>query len=270
MPRPDDLQNFTSPPLVEVAVSVQFSTPSGYSDIYAREIWALFESNFTLVQEQPLLEPMFEVFGPQGQASFHIGFGQPMGNRYWFSRPDQSELIQFQRDRFIHNWRKVPGINNEYPRFESIIEKFSSDLGKLDTYFNDKGWGQFAPNQCELIYVNQMSLTDEQGELLNKSFYFNKLDVSLIGDVDGFNINLRQIIAGEDGRPVGRLYIEANTVTDGAGKPLLNLNMTVRGAPTNTTHEAAIKFLNDARIKIVNTFTEFTSESAHKKWGRTQ
>ena len=249
---------------------MQFSTPSGYSDIYAREVWALFESNFTPDQEQPLLEPMFEVFGPQGQAGFHIGFRPPMGNRYWFSRPDKSELIQFQRDRFIHNWRKVSAINNEYPRFESIIEKFSNDIKKLNTYFNDKKWGQLAPNQCELIYVNQMPLTDEQGGLLNKSFYFNKLDMSLIGDVDGFNINLLQTIAGEDGRPIGRLYIEANTITDGAGNPLLNLNMTVRGAPTDTTQDAAIKFLNDARIKIVNTFTEFTSESAHKKWGRTQ
>jgi hypothetical protein len=94
-----------------------------------------------------------------------------MRNRYWFLTPDKTELIQFQQDRFIHNWRKVINKNNEYPRFEAVIEKFSDEARSLDSYFLDKGWGPITPTQCEVTYVNQMSLLDENGQERPRSFH---------------------------------------------------------------------------------------------------
>jgi uncharacterized protein (TIGR04255 family) len=142
LPRPDDLPDFLKPPIVEAVMSVQFTTPPDYREIYAREIWALFEHEFSRVQEQSALEPFFEVFGgPPGPAKLQIKF-QPTGpihNRFWFLGAGDRELLQFQRDRFVHNWRKLHDANNQYPRFEPILTKFERELGTLDDYFKRKG-----------------------------------------------------------------------------------------------------------------------------------
>ena len=113
----DDLPDFARPPIVEAVMSVQFATPAGYKEIYAREVWGLFERDFPRVHEQPALEPFFEVFGA-GPTGVQIKLQRVAGafrNRYWFLDPQDRELIQFQHDRFIHNWRKLRNTNDEYP-----------------------------------------------------------------------------------------------------------------------------------------------------------
>ena len=42
--RPDNLPDFGTPPLVEVVLGVQFATPAGYREVFAREVWALGEA----------------------------------------------------------------------------------------------------------------------------------------------------------------------------------------------------------------------------------
>ena len=253
-------------------MSVQFTPPAAYREIYARDVWALFEGEFERVQEQPALQPFYEVFGASGSPGIQIKLELVVGalrNRYWFLGPDDRELIQFQHDRFIHNWRKVADANNEYPRFEPILTKFEGELGKLDGYFKKMGWGPIVPNQCELIYVNQMPLVDQYGKPLSPSFYFRRLDVSLIGDVDEFGLRLQQKLMGPDGKsPIGRLYVEANT--QGGDPSHVALNFTARGAPSSGTIAGALAFLTAQRDLIVRTFAEITSDDAHRIWGRRQ
>ena len=59
----------------------------------------------------------------------------PEHSRYWFVSLSEDELLQFQKDRLLHNWRKVDDRTNEYPRFETLIDKFEKELRKLETYF---------------------------------------------------------------------------------------------------------------------------------------
>ena len=273
MPRPPGLPDFTDPPLTEVVVSIQFATPQTYSEAYIRDVWALFESDFPKVQEMPALAPTFEVFGGPELPAMRLNFGvltAAMRNRYWFLNERGTELIQFQQDRFIHNWRKVPGHTNEYPRFDPIFSRFTKELEALDNYFRSKSWGLIMPNQCELTYVNQIPLTTDTGQPIPKSYYFRKIDVSLDEDVSDFALYLRKPITAKDGRPVGRQFVEAGTGVDGKGNAVLGLNLTVRGAPAEASLAAALEFLQNARQLIDNTFVTFTSDAAQKKWGRTQ
>jgi uncharacterized protein (TIGR04255 family) len=273
--RPDGLPDFTNPPLTEVVVSIQFATPPKYSEAYIREIWALFESDFPKVQEMPAIPPTFEVFGGPELPAMRLNFGVITGgaalrNRYWFLSASEGELIQFQQDRFMHNWRKVPGQKSEYPRFDPIISKYTSELETLETYFRSKTWGPIVPTQCELTYVNQMPLKGETGQPIPKSFYFRKLDVSLDEDVNDFAVTLRKAVTAQDGKPIGRLFVEAATAVDSDGHPVLGLNVTVRGAPAEASRTSALEFLQSARVLIDTTFVAFTSDAAHQKWGRTQ
>jgi uncharacterized protein (TIGR04255 family) len=271
--RPDNLPDFATPPLVEVVLGVQFTAPAGYREVFAREVWALYEAEFPQIQEQPALEPRFEVFGGQaGDPSVQVRFGLvtgPIRNRYWFLASDETEIIQFQNDRFIHNWRKKGG-KDEYPRFEPIVAKYRAELDALERYFLRKNWGLIAPNQCELTYVNHIPLVDESGTELPKSFYFRRLDVSLIGDANEFSASIRQIMLDGAKNPVGRLHVDAVTRNDVGGKPIIALTLTARGAPSAPDCPSAVRFLQDARLRIVHTFAAITSDAAHAKWGRTQ
>jgi uncharacterized protein (TIGR04255 family) len=269
--RPEGLPDFTDPPLTEVVLSVQFATPPQYSEAYVREIWALFENDFPKVQEMPAIPPAFEVFGGPELPGIRFGMmGGAMRNRYWFLNASGDELIQFQQDRFMHNWRKMAGKKNEYPRFESILAKYSRELESLERYFKSKSWGpNVVPNQCEITYVNQMPLQDDTGQSIPKSFYFKKIDLSLDEDVSDLNLNLRKTIT-KDGKPIGRLFVDCATGVDSTGQPVLGLNLTARGAPQQPSRSSSVEFLQNARVLIDTTFVSFTSEAAHKKWGRTQ
>jgi uncharacterized protein (TIGR04255 family) len=274
LPRPDGLPDFTNPPLSEVVISTQFTTPLKYSEAYIREIWALFERDLPNVQEMPALPPNFEVFGgselPQMRLlSLAAQLPGALRNRYWFSSANGAELIQFQQDRFIHNWRKVKGQNNEYPHFDPIIEKYSAELESLESFFGSKSWGLLMPNQCELTYVNQIPFIDDTGTVLPKSFFFRKIDVSLDDDVNDFAFSLRQTVV-KDGKPIGRLFVETATAVSGDGNPVLGLNLTVRGTPAEASRAAALEFLLNARQLIDRAFVIFTSDAAHERWGRTQ
>ena len=163
--RPSHLPDFDKPPLNEMIVGVQFAPPPTYRSIDAHDVWELFRQVYPGVQEQPPLAPSFETFGtPFGpQISFNfIGVGGHP--RYLFTSIDQAELLQFQPDRFLHNWRRVPGKNNLYPRFELIIEKFENELNILERRLASYGKKQLDINQCEITYVNHIysSVTESE------------------------------------------------------------------------------------------------------------
>ena len=111
-------------------MGVQFTPATEYSQVRVSEVWSLFRKDFPLTQEAPPLTPTFETFGlPQGGRGgpqFNVR-SMPEHSRYWFISPNEEELLQFQKDRFLHNWRKIGGRTNEYPRFETLIAKFESE-----------------------------------------------------------------------------------------------------------------------------------------------
>ena len=78
----------------------------------------------------------------------------------------------------------------------------------------------------------------------------------------------RQVIKDDNGRPFGRLVVEAATANEEDGSPLIVLNITVRGAPEQASLESAIDFICKGRELIVLRFAQMTTDAAHKHWGR--
>ena len=84
MNRPKDLPEYDNPPINEVVLGVQFSTPEGYRQIYADEIWKLFKDKFPKVEEKEALPPIL-VGAPRAG---HIKLGIISGashDRFWFT-----------------------------------------------------------------------------------------------------------------------------------------------------------------------------------------
>jgi uncharacterized protein (TIGR04255 family) len=263
--RPADLPDFESPPLNEVVLGVQFNPPKGYRQINAGEVWGLFRPEFSEVEEHEPLALMFETFGlPARGVQFGIMPG-PVHDRFWFVRPDGTELIQFQQNRLLHNWRKVANERNEYPRFEGMITRFREELEKLDEYFSGLSPQSLLINQCEITYVNHIPF--ESANERKVSDWLRFVDFGR-HEPEDFSIGFREIIRDADGQPQGRLTCECRIAITQRGERVIVMSLTARGAPTDATKESAFEFLAKGRSLIVSRFADLTTDTAHTEWRR--
>lgn len=266
--RPEHLPDFKAPPLNEVVIGVQFSMPQGYQQIRAGEVWNLFRQNYPLVQELRALPPTFETFGlpyqhsQMPQISFETGGTH---DRFWFLRQDGAELIQFQQDRLLHNWRKVGDGTNDYPRFESMMSEFKAELVQLQNYMAALAPQELLINQCEISYINHIKFNRDECKGFSDWLRFVNFTE---GRPDDFNIAFREVIRGDDEKPLGRFSAEAALGFLPDGQEIIMLSLTVKGAPLSTDIDSGLKFLTLGRDVIVQRFAELTTDQAHKKWER--
>lgn len=265
--RPKDLPEYGRPPLNEVALGVQFGAPGSYRNINANEIWDLYRDEFPDIAEAPPLPPQFETFGIPQQQGVQFSLGMPStAGRYWFISKDGTQLVQFQPDRMLHNWRQNETKGNAYPRFEYMIEKFKSNLSKLQDYFARKGDG-IAYTQAEVNYINHINL--ERGQCPS-----DFISIGNIGhDVqDDFSFNYRRALWRDDHKTrFARLYVEgASAIRDRDNSPLVALNLVVRGHMETPDIPGVTSFMQQARDTIVREFDAITTDFAHKVWEKKQ
>jgi uncharacterized protein (TIGR04255 family) len=267
--RPSDLPDFLEPPLNEVAIGVQFDVPKSYQQIFAGEVWSQFRSRYPKVQEHPALPPSFETFGLPSRPTAQVRLvNGPMHDRFWFLTDDEEELIQFQPDRFLHNWRKVGNESNTYPRFESMVERFQQELEDLNKYLNTLEPQTLRVNQCEITYVNH--IVAPPGEQLRPDDWLQVLNFAGMPIPEGMSLSFNEVIKDESDQPFARLTVESTTGFKSPQTPVVLLNITVRGAPRDPSVGSSIEFLKTGRSAIVKAFASITTDRAQKHWKRTQ
>ena len=264
MNRPAHLPDFLDPPLDEVVLGVQFSPIQDYSSVFAGNVHSLFQSEYPMVAEQPLLERRFETFGGGNvQAGPRIQVGQPpIGSRLWFLSQDENHLLQFQADMFLSNWRRRPN-TQQYPRFEGLSEAFERNLRQLEDFFRDSFEAKIEVNQAEVSYINVIPVdgfADAEARL--EVWNGGKIDVESV------NLSFSEIIRDKDGKPFARLLHQVTSVYTMDGKErALRLSLSFKGKPQNDTIGEAMDFLGRGREAIVLRFKEVTTSKAHKAWG---
>jgi uncharacterized protein (TIGR04255 family) len=274
--RPADLPDFENPPLVEVVLSVQFSELRAYRTVHAGILWAQkFREAFPKVSEHPPLNPVFEAFGPKSPAAPRLELKQLAAlpiPRLWFVNADDTELIQFQADRFIHNWRKT-GSAGVYPRYESLRERFFEELREVDGFLQSEGIGKIEPNQCEITYVNVIRLEGGADIRVRPEVALRNWSAVAPGDDDPFatlpqmenaTVSIRYVMQS-GGEPIGRLHVSAQPAS---GQPALRVDLTARGAPSEPTFAAVASFLDQSREAVVRGFTALTTPDMHRAWRR--
>lgn len=270
MKRPKHLPDFKNPPLNEVVLGVQFAPARNYQQIRAYEVWKLYQKTFPHVEEYPPIQPTFETFGLPSAPT--LNFGIVTGathDRFWFLSEKKDELIQFQNDRLLHNWRKVGDGQNPYPRFETMLPSFQKEIQKLEGYFGTLATQKLEINQCEISYINHI-YQDELLNLLGVDDVLSFVQFSN-GRPDDFNSTFRRTISDGDRGPIGRLICEAQTAVNSVNRrKMIVLSLTARGAPKTPTIEDALEFIKLGREIVVSTFAEVTSERCHQMWGRTR
>ena len=263
------LPEFKNSPLTEVVLSVQFAPLVNYRGTNSFEVWSLFREEFSQLEEHPPLPQQFETFGRSAQGSVNLEFVRgPMPSRYWFLTDDKSELLQFQPDRFIQNWRKVAAGGRPYPRFESMIARYFDNIETLALYAETSELGPIAPNQCEVTYINQLPARREDGSVVPPEHYFSLFAKAPRFAASDTRTTFRQEIKDDQGESVGRYIIEFADAWNSDGESIYRLTLVGRGAPQSADLNASREFMERMRLGIFDAFIAVTTDEAQKAWGK--
>jgi uncharacterized protein (TIGR04255 family) len=273
--RPADLPNFNKPPVTEVALSVQFDTIAGFSNVHAGLLWAEFRSEYPVASEKPAMAPQFETFGGGGvapQVPFRFAtYFAPPASRFWFEESSGAHLMQIQNDRIVHNWRKRDA--NEYPRYEPIADRFEEEIRKFEEFLRREGLGELRSNQYEVTYINTIELPDGSNphHQLQRITPLCSVQPKMPNQLDPENMSVQaRYILKKDSQPFGRVYINfAPVIRSSDLAPAVQLDITARARPTAQSAEAVLNLLDDEREIVVRTFAAVTSSEMHRLWERT-
>ena len=266
----DDKQyiQFDKSPLNEVVLGIQFATPPGYQQIFAGKVWEIFREDFPIVREMPALPQAFETFGLSGVTSApSVNFSLITGashDRFWFTAPNDNELIQFQQDKLLHNWKKTADDNALYQSFDVIAKSFEQEINKLNEFFSSEfKIGELSINQCEISYINHIYVDESGPSQLQTWFSFLGPQI----EANSINLAFEHPIYDEEEKPFARFHCQAGTLIGPKGR-LVQFTLTVRGMPSQQNSNGVFEFFELGRKEIVKSFADLTTPAAHEKWGR--
>lgn len=273
MPQIENPINFLKPPVSEVLLSAQFVPVDGFTAAHYGLLWKEFRQEFPTVEQHAPVSHAVESFGqmiPLKQSivlPFQIMDGPP-APRIWFKATDDTQLIQIQTDRFMHNWRKTnPG--DQYPRYAKMREAFAQELRKFEKFLRDEHLGKLMPDQCEITYINHISSSEgfeDLGKVLNIWNRPEKEKLSLAME----DIQMRQlyIIPGTDNKPIGRVYVEARSAVQAVDlRKVYLVSFTARLKPLGEGIDAVLESLDLGRKWVAKTFIATTTPEIRSVWG---
>ena len=148
------LPAFEKPPVVEVICGILFHDIQGLLGAHLGDFWDKVRADYPSCKEVAPLAAVVERFGERGAIKVEFTDVPPMP-RTWFIHKDETGIIQVQRDRFLHNWKKVSE-GDEYPRYETVISLFKDRLSVFESFLAEHSFGPISPMQYELTYVNHI------------------------------------------------------------------------------------------------------------------
>lgn len=256
------LPDYDAPPIVEVVCGIQFKELKDLATPHIGLLWQQFHPEYMFCRELPPLSPVIERFSPEPAPSIQITQIPPLP-RIWFLNEDESEIVQFQKDRLLVNWKKV-GSDQPYPRYKKVFELFQSQLDRLCAFVRASSLGKIEPIQYEMTYVNLIPAGEgwknyaDVGSLV-PDFSWRRTDDRFLPPPETLNWSTSFAMPEE----AGRLHISilsAAKVEDQS--PVLQLTITARGISKNKSLEHTKEWFDQARVWIVKGFEDMTSETA--------
>lgn len=269
------LPDFTDPPVNETVLSIQFVPIPGFGIPHYGLYWSAVRDRFPKYQVLPELMHVEEEFGDSARQLQMLGvpglqlISEPDA-RCWFLSADGSRLIQVQRDRFVHNWRKVTG-SEVYPRYPAIRATLEKEWIRFCDFLGSESLSAPQVNQAEVTYVNHIEYKNgwrDFGELSNVIAFWagNGTDKFLPApERVGMEVHFRLP------ESAGRLHISAQPVIRGRdSREVLQVTVTARGAPKSSETAHVLAWMDLGREWVVKGFADFTGKAMHKLWGRKQ
>ncbi len=231
-----ELPSFDAPPVVEMALGVQFASVAGLRGLELYPLWSRWRDQYPKVEEQPSLPPSTEVDQSSGIPTVQLSLSTATPRvRYWFLSDAGSNLIQVQHDRLVVNWRRGDE-SGLYPRYQHMRNIFRDKATEFENFLAETSMGKLRINQAEVSYINAIEAPGDK-----------------IGQLDQLLRNWSNLSSHHSD-----------------GVRVIFLTLTAQGAPRGETLKDALDFMDAARGHVVQSFAELTSESMHTEWGRTR
>lgn len=249
------LPSFQKPPLSEVVCGLTIEPLQQLLAPHLGLLWLKFRDEYPKCEEVgPLISTAEDVAA--------LDFLEiPPLPRIWFVRKDDAAIIQIQRDRFLHNWRKGPA--NEYPRYDAVKRMFQDSLSTFEGFLAEMKLGELNVRQCEMTYLNHIpkgegwSTIDEVISLFPDLTLRDKTSRFLKSPVD---VNWRYVFNLPDNR--GKLFASIRLAKRSQDNvPIVMFELTVRGKPESKTRASLWEWYDLAREWIVRGFADLTNTS---------
>jgi uncharacterized protein (TIGR04255 family) len=256
---------YENPPVVEVVCGVQFKSIDKLLAPHLGLLWEKFKPDYPICKEVAPLSAVIEKYDDKTQATF--GFQEvPPLSRIWFIHKSDYGIIQVQRDRFLHNWRKVLP-EDEYPRYPKVIALFKERLDEFETFLFENEFEKLQIVQYEMTYINHIWMGEEWNNLSEigkvfPDFSFRKPNGRFLPGPETINWRTSFLLPHE----TGRMHL---TIRNGKrrsdNKPMIIMDLTVRGFKEGEMK----KWFDTAREWIVRGFADLTGKDIQTKvWGR--
>jgi len=272
-----DLPEFSRPPVIEVASSIQFAPIGALDAARLGLLWAEFRGDYPRTEYHA---PLARFGGPEPSDPFTLNVNFSMGHEFprpraWFLSGDQTRLLQVQHDRIALNWRKL-NTDAVYPRYRQLAASFRSEVAKVQAFLSRESLPAIQADHVELIYVNHIPGLDSGLPLplahIVRLWPGPPASIEF-ADSERVSLDARYVMAKDAGqKPIGRLYIgvEPRVMAD-ERTPVVVLRMTARyRLPADSPIEGWFQGLDAAHTWIVRMFTEITTPEMHTRWERTR
>lgn len=258
--------SFAEPPLVEVALSIQFRPLERFHIALLGVIWDAFKSEYPNISYEPRLEHVIERFGIPlfpPKASFKL-MDRPEAPRMVFTSVDQQYVIQIQDDRFILNWRQHDGYT--YPRHEKLAAKLFEEFSTFRDVLARNEITEVQVDQIEITNVNHIEANAQPVEQVFDNIMSNsQLNAS---PIEAFSCNIQQSFS-YNGKELGRIY----TVLEKSKRridfeDMYAIKITARAHPFANPDSELKSLFSALRTSINGVFDSVTTTKFQKSWGR--
>jgi len=258
-----------------MVLSIQFATLENLKSVHVGLLWQRFRSAYPDVSEKAPINAVFETFGAPAQSRPAVQFEQflsPPMPRYWFEKSGTPDLLQLQQDRIIHNWRKRED-DPTYPRYETLRDRFRTEVDQFVAWLSEEQIGEVRPNQCEVTYVNiiQTPGAEKLHDRLEQitPLWTGRLSEPLNADFDDAQVRMRFRLKTDE-KAIGRVHVTfLPAVRQADLGEVIKLEITARGRPATESVNSAFDFFDIGRRAVVETFAAVTTLSMHNFWERT-
>jgi uncharacterized protein (TIGR04255 family) len=268
-----DLAEYENPPVTEVVCGVLFKTLENFRLPHFGLFWKLIEKEYPTCQEVAPLLPIIERYGAEEeQQQLQVAFADIPSPRVWFVDAKGTGILQLQRDRLLHNWKKNKA-TDAYPRYPVVIGQFKKQMVLFEKFLKQHNLGAIDPLQYEMTYVNHIPKGEGWSDLTELGSVFR--DHQWQGHKDRFlppleHVNIRTTFVLPERK--GRLHISVRDgKRQGDAQSVLLFELTVRGFSGDRSPDAMWQWFDTAREWIVKGFSDLTAADIQKKvWRRTR
>ena len=150
----ESLPKYSAPPVSEVVCGLTFA-PLALTLPHIGLFWHLIKKEFPDCQQVAPVG-VNDIIDPST--------GLPLP-RVWLVDESGTRLIQYQRNRFLYNWRKTQD-TDLYPSYDVIIGEFERILVFFNKFLKDADLEQLSSfTECELTYINSIPAGYGSGNL---------------------------------------------------------------------------------------------------------